>query len=264
MAEGHLSSTATSVRTPEPPPSPHADRLEFVDAFIDHARSAPGPDRLVLRPHIAVFVAAVAAACAVLVGLIVGLINSERRDKAAAKSGGAKSAASGVASGAYQAVVGWDCSSKTDRSFTAQGRTPRWITYSTGGWTGDDCKGSFVALPMSGDPNADDPRQSARWNFTPGTSVNRCSVAVFNPMVDQQQLVGASAARFTVLAGPDAALYDSFQVDQSTRPGSWVEAGVFPVKDGRLTVQLGNRGKPSRPQERLLVSQIRVTCGVVN
>ncbi|MBM7489492.1 hypothetical protein JOD64_000714 [Micromonospora luteifusca] len=240
------------------PAAPHAERLEFVRAFIEHARAQPSPDRPVARPHTALLVASTAVIGALLFGLVMGLF----------KGGGARPAGTPQAAKtgptSYTAVTGWDCRSAEDHTFEAKGRTPEWATVRDGAWAADGCRGSFTTVPMSSDPNIDDPSQSLVWAFLPGTGVQRCEVAVYAPKISGDEFTPATKAQFTVTAGRDGASQGTFQLNQAARSGDWQAAGAFPVTNGKFTVRLNTRGKPGSDRERLIVSQVRITCGLAD
>jgi hypothetical protein len=242
-----------------PPAAPHAERLEFVRAFIDHARAHPSPDRLVVRPHIALLVASTTLIGAVLFGLVMGLFTSE---KAGATGTEQPSGTPGPTS--YTAVTGWDCRSANDHMFEARGRTAQWATLASGAWTQDGCSGAFTAVPMSGDTSTDDPSQSLIWAFTPGTGVNRCAVSVYAPKLTGNQITPAGKAHFLVTGGRDGTSYGTFDLNQAAKSGDWLEAGAFPISNGKFTVRLSTAGKPASAKERLIVSQVRVACGLAD
>ncbi|WP_033343036.1 hypothetical protein [Catenuloplanes japonicus] len=246
----------TTIARQGPPPSPHAERLEFVRAFIDHARAQPSPDRLVARPHTAIFVASGCAIAAVLVGLVYSLFTDGRP--------GAQTTASASASpgpSTFTAVTGWDCRGEEQHVFEARGRTPQWQVNAGGGWAQDGCRGDYAIVPLSGDNGYDDPATVLIWAFTPGTGVDKCDVAVYAPAVDTKAVTPAVKAHFTITAGRDGDNLGTFDLNQGIRSGEWLEAGSFPLSNGKFTVRLGNRGKSENSRERLIVSQIRVTCG---
>ncbi|MFY1672105.1 hypothetical protein ACN27G_19390 [Plantactinospora sp. WMMB334] len=240
-----------------PPGSPHAERLEFVRAFVEQARARPSPDRPVARPHTALLVASTAAIVALLFGLVMGLFTSGRKP-----AGSAQAKPSGPSS--YVAVTGWECRSAEDHTFEARGRTPQWVTLRSGAWSGNGCRGSFTAVPMTGDPNFDDASQSLVWAFLPGTGVDRCAVAVYAPKITDKGILPAAKAHFTVTAGRDGASHGTFQLNQAAKSGAWLEAGAFPVTNGKFTVRLSTRGAPEDGRERLIVSQVRITCGLAD
>lgn len=244
---------------PPKPPSPHAERLEFVRAFIDHARAQPSPDRLYARPHTAMFVASGCAIFALLFGLVYSLFTDGRggRDSTTAS---AKPSPTGPST--FTAVTGWDCRGEPEHVFEARGRTPQWQILAGGAWSKDGCRGNYATIPISGDQGYDDPSQVLVWAFTPGPSVDKCDVAVYTPTVDKNAVKLAPRARYYITAGRDGDDLGTFDLNQGAKPGEWLEAGSFPVANGKFTIRLGNRGKlEDGGGDRLLVAQLRVTCG---
>ncbi|MDR7274221.1 hypothetical protein [Catenuloplanes atrovinosus] len=247
----------TTISRQGPPPSPHAERLEFVRAFIDHARHQPSPDRLVARPHTAIFVASGCAIMAVLVGLVFSLFTGDRygSDPAAAAS------PSPTGPPTFTAVTGWDCRGEPEHVFEARGRTPQWQIVAGNAWARDGCRGNYATVPLTGDNGYDDPSVVLIWAFTPGFGVDKCDVAAYAPKLDVKQVTPAVKAHFTITAGRDGENLGTFDLNQGSRQGEWLEAGSFPVANGKFTIRLGNRGKSENSRERLIVSQLRITCG---
>jgi translation initiation factor IF-2 len=78
-------------------------------------------------------------------------------------------------------------------------------------------------------------------------------VSVFVPTGNDPRDVAGRPAHYRVEP------YGSFTVDQIANRGSWVGAGTFPVRDGRLSVTLLTRG--ANPDgEHLAAAQVRVSC----
>jgi hypothetical protein len=244
--------------------SPHADRWEYVDAFVQYARATPNPERLTARPRVAVLVASLAAIGALLGGAVVGLFVSDKQRRVGVgtsrQASGATAPPGSARPGAYTAVTGADCRNIADRSFLTYGRDARWGTVTTGGWTSDNCGGAVITMPMSGDAANDDPVAAAVWSFSPGSAIDRCAVAVYSPKLNPAEVAAAPSARYELTAD-NGTHYGSFALDQTAMPGNWVEVGVFAVNNGKLAVRLGNRGVPTSPRQRLIASQLRVVCG---
>src|SRR4051794_19607680 len=110
--------------------APHAERWDFIDAFVEHTRARPSADRLAAGPRGVLLVAVVAVIGVIVAGLIGGLLGSDRNQRSAA-----------AAPTAWAAVAGWDCRGGADRQFEAFGRTGRWAAVPSGGWTDDGCRG---------------------------------------------------------------------------------------------------------------------------
>jgi hypothetical protein len=239
---------------PGSPPSPHAERLEFVRAFTEHVRAQPSPDRLTVRPHTAVFVASGCAIGALLIGLVMSLFTGS-------KHGTTTTAGASAAPAIFTAVTGWDCRGEPEHVFEARGRTAQWQVRSGGAWAQGGCRGNYAIVPLSGDNSYDDPSQVLIWAFKPGTGVDKCDVALYVPKADRKAVTPARKAHFYITAGRDGESLGTFDLNQQSRSGDWLEAGSFPVANGKFTIRLGNRGKPEDGRERLIVPQIRVTCG---
>jgi hypothetical protein len=230
-------------------------RREYRRALVEQSWARPDTPRPVARPHVILMVAVFAAAGAVAAGVVLQLIHPVGRPKPAqAVPPPPKSIAP------FTAVTGWDCGAGSDRGFVVSGRTADWYTVAQGGWGADGCHGTFEAIPMTGDKAKDDQNQYAVWWFTPTAGMTRCDVEVFRPRPDRRQDSAASAAQFYVLAGRGGTRLAGFVVDQSAQPGSWADAGQFPVGENGLAVQLVDRGVPAGPGDRLAVAQVRVRC----
>lgn len=242
---------------PAPPPSPHAERLEFVRAFIDHARAQPSPDRLYARPHTAMFVASGCAIFALLFGLVYSLFTDDKN----ARNPTAAATPSPTGPSTFTAVTGWDCRGEPEHVFEARGRTSQWQILAGNGWAQDGCRGNYTTVPVSGDQNYDDPSTVLIWAFAPGTGVDKCDVAIYSPKLDGATGKPAPKARYYVTAGRDGDDLGTFDLNQGVKPGEWLEAGSFPVANGKFTIRLGNRGKAENGSDRLIVSQARITCG---
>ncbi|MGI5182471.1 hypothetical protein ACQEVZ_40020 [Dactylosporangium sp. CA-152071] len=220
--------------------APHAERWEFVDAFVEHTRARPSADRLAAGLRGVLLFALVIVIGVIVAGLIAGLLGNDRKRRTAA-----------AAPAAWTAVSGWDCRGSTDRQFEAFGRTDRWTTVPGGGWTGDGCRGAYVTVPVGS------PSEGALWTFRPGFTAGRCTVVVYRPEAAPTQMT-----TYHVLAGRNGAVAATFQLDLAKAPTGWTDAGAFPLYEGALTVRLAASGGAPEPKDgRVVVSQIRVSCG---
>jgi hypothetical protein len=230
-------------------------RREYRRALVEQSWARPDTPRPVARPHVILMVAVFAAAGAVATGVVLQLFHPVARPKPArVEPPPPKSMAP------FTAVTGWDCAAGGDRGFDVSGRTSDWYTVTNGGWGGDGCHGTFEAIPMTGDKAKDDSNQFAVWWFTPTAGMTQCDIQVFRPHPDRSQDSAATAAQFYVLAGRNGARLAGFVVDQLAEPGSWADAGRYPVGKNGLAVQLVNRGVPASAGARLAVAQVRVRC----
>ncbi|WP_432992154.1 hypothetical protein [Dactylosporangium sp. CA-233914] len=219
---------------------PHAERWEFIDAFVEHTRARPSADRLTAGPRGLLLVAVVTVVGVVVGGIITGLLRNDSKQRTAS-----------AAPAAWTAVAGWDCRGGTDRQFEAFGRTSRWMSVPDGGWTGDGCGGSYLTVPVGS------PSEGALWTFRPGFASGRCTLAVYRP-----ETAPAQATTYHVLAGRDGAVAATFQLDMAKAPAGWTDAGTFPLHQGTLTVRLAASGGAPEPKDgRVVVSQLRVGCG---
>jgi hypothetical protein len=130
----------------------------------------------------------------------------------------------------------------------------------SGGWTGDGCRGTFDAVPLSGHAGFEDRSAYALWSFsTAPVRTGRCSVSVYVPR-GQLRDVGARPAWYQVLASErDHTAVGTFAVDQLANRGRWVDAGSYPLAGGDLAVKLTTRGVDPNG-EHAAAAQMRVSC----
>jgi hypothetical protein len=231
-------------------------RRDLVQALTDQTWVRPEMDRPVARPHVTVLITVATVVLAVLAGVVLQVVWPVKLARA---DGPAAPVPTRVTAHHYAAIAGWDCTSGTSHGFRASGRNADWYTVGSGGWLGDGCDGTYEAVPMSGDPAKDDPGQSAVWWFSPGAAIHQCALEVYLPGPGSTG-VGAAAARYSVLADQSGPALAEVTVDQGPGHGGWHRVGVFPVNQGTIAVQLGNRGKPATTTARLAVTQVRATC----
>jgi hypothetical protein len=241
--------------------SVHTERWEFVRSYVENVRVNPSADRLYARPRTALLTASLVAVCVLIGAVVITLFKPEK--PATNPQAGAS------ASYAFSAIAGWECAgTATDRGFSISGRTPEWLTPAAGAWKENGCRGSFVAVPLSGAGSFPDANTGAMWWFTPGEKIKRCVLAVLVPKVDTAQVPPATGVRYQVLSGREGVAYASFVVNQSSQQsddrdattGRWVEAGTFAVTNGRIAVRLAAQTNAGKPPERLLVAQMMVGC----
>jgi hypothetical protein len=149
----------------------------------------------------------------------------------------------------FEGIAGEGCPQSAARI----GVTAAWYRKDIGGWTGDGCDGSYWAVPMSGDPQRDD-QSSVLWSFRTGSvRTGRCAVSVFVPTGNDPRDVAGRPAFYRVEPS------GSFAIDQIANRGSWVSAGTFVVRDGRIAVRMLTRG--ANPDgEHLAAAQLKVSC----
>ncbi|MER7859246.1 hypothetical protein ABTX61_09095 [Amycolatopsis japonica] len=143
----------------------------------------------------------------------------------------------------YEGMAGRGCGGGTQ--FTGVGAysdgKAGWVNHGNGG-----CGTSFVSIPMSGDANRDDPSAYGVWTFNTGpVTAGSCAISVFIPSGDVT-VVGGSPSVYRVFdrfAVDKATPVGTFQIDQVANRGKWVSVGTFRANDGKLAVQLLNRGR---------------------
>ncbi|MBT2448624.1 hypothetical protein J7F03_16305 [Streptomyces sp. ISL-43] len=169
----------------------------------------------------------------------------------------------------YQAVAGAGCSDSgtgySQHGWFDNGQAG-WKTYSSGGWSGNGCKGSFTAIPMSGAAGEDNGNY-ALWTFRTGpVTSGRCKVSVYIPNNKDIKAVGGSPAYYTVQnsLSPGSGTIDSFVINQRSTYGSWVDGGTYDVRNGQLAVKLHDRGQDwvgnTKTYAHDAASAVRVSC----
>ncbi|MEU4265522.1 hypothetical protein ACYCCF_02340 [Streptomyces argenteolus] len=147
----------------------------------------------------------------------------------------------------YSAVAGPDCAG-AGAAFTYSGwysdGKEGWQKYGSGGYVGSGCNGGFLSLPMSGKAGSDSGK-ALRWTFRTGAVTSgTCQVSVHIPNNTDTKAVGGKPSYYTVHAGATGSdpILRSFNVDQQSLRGQWVNAGSVRVTGGVLTVKLHDRG----------------------
>ncbi|KAA5829175.1 hypothetical protein F1721_26270 [Saccharopolyspora hirsuta] len=166
----------------------------------------------------------------------------------------------------FTAVAGPGCAggSFSTPGYYTQGEAG-WKTSSNGAHAADGCNGSFSSLPMSGDPNKDGDN-AAVWRFTTGdVRQGSCQVSVFVPRGGLTR-VGGDPSYYTVYRTDQTSNpVGDFRIHQVRQQGGWVDAGRFPVSEGRLTIKLHSRGidwtNDGPTYARHAAAQIKVACG---
>jgi translation initiation factor IF-2 len=237
------------------PASDRAMRREYVRALVDHSWLRPDQPRVAARPHIALMVAAFAAASALGAGVVLQLIWPVSLPKPVPTAPPPKASAA-----PFVAVAGWDCTGSGDRGFDVRGRTSKWYTVAEGGWAADGCHGTFESVPMAGDRTVESADALAVWWFSPGAVMTQCDVQVYRPRPTRAYHSAATATQYFVLAGRSGARLAQFVVDEASDPGSWANAGTFPVNRSGIAVELVIRGVPTTAGARMALTQVRVVC----
>jgi translation initiation factor IF-2 len=165
-------------------------------------------------------------------------------------------------------VAGPYCSG-TGASFHQNGwfssGTSGWTSHD-GGWSADQCNGTFSSVPMSGDAGKDD-GNSVIWTFTGlRTASGSCDIAVYIPAGSNVQVVGGNPTYYTVQTGtsPNSGTIGSFTIKQVANQGSWVSVGSYAVSNGQLSVMMHTRGLDwsgsSKTYAHHAADAVRATC----
>lgn len=163
----------------------------------------------------------------------------------------------------YTAWAGHGCDSPSGGGYSEHGRyydgDQGWYTINSGGYDGGSCDGSFSAIPMSGSATRDNDN-GAVWWWSVGSDSRTCDVGVYVPRTPDDRAVGGHPTTYEVMGGRGGSYgsygsdgrygsYGSgttsatFTVDQTAHRGELVDAGTYRVQDGRIAVQLLDRGE---------------------
>ncbi|MFJ1751853.1 hypothetical protein [Kitasatospora sp. NPDC088134] len=119
-----------------------------------------------------------------------------------------------------------------------------WTTSTTGGYAGSGCSGKYVSVPMSGEAGKDYGK-SVLWAFTTSPiNTGTCKLSVYIPNNTDVKAVGGKPAYYTVQRyfTTGEGTIGAFTIDQTANRGKWVNAGTFPVSNGKIAVMLHDRG----------------------
>ncbi|WP_031525307.1 hypothetical protein [Streptomyces sp. NRRL F-5123] len=241
------------------------------------------------RPaHSGVRVLAVGFAVVVAVGLVALLKGALGGGRVAASPGDVKPLAtpSSRAVGAPQAgkdwtaVAGPGCASDATSGFTAYGyytgtnsdQTTGWTTSAKGGYSGGSCTGSYLSLPVSGQPASYDQDRFALWRFDFGATYTSasCTLSTYVPE-GVRTAVGGDPAYYYYFQtddgyGTGGAPLGGYRVDQVGQHGRWVTGSPFKVRTGVVTVKLvdaGARDSGAAKDAHVAAAQVRITCHAV-
>ncbi|MFF3340671.1 adhesin [Streptomyces flavidovirens] len=166
----------------------------------------------------------------------------------------------------YTAWAGPGCSSgHYEESGRFENGDAGWYTVKSGGWEDGSCDGRFSAVPMSGSPDKDRDN-SATWSWQVGDSFDECALSVYVPKSHRATDVAGNPTFYRLLADPDdnESSYAAFTVRQTAHRGSLVSVGSYEVKDGRLAVQLLDRGRDWGDADLVgahhAAAQMKLTC----
>ncbi|MFE9850493.1 hypothetical protein ACFYPN_17000 [Streptomyces sp. NPDC005576] len=132
---------------------------------------------------------------------------------------------------------------------------------STGSQTSYGCSGFYYSVPLSNSTTTS--TGYAQWKFPTGSVTNgTCQVSVYIPNVKDISRVGGNPAHYAVhryfQAKPSTQI-GSFDIDQPSHLGQWINAGTFPVSTGKISVVLENRGKTSG-NRHAAAAPVKVNC----
>ncbi|WP_033821403.1 hypothetical protein [Kitasatospora sp. MBT63] len=168
----------------------------------------------------------------------------------------------------FTAVAGTGCTNAgigyDQNGFYTDG-SKGWTTNTTGGYAGSGCGGKYVSVPMSGSAGKD-AGKSVLWAFTtnPVPSGN-CRISVYIPNNGDVKAVGGKPAYYTVQRyfTTGEGTISAFTIDQTANRGKWVNAGTFPVTNGKIAVMLHDRGVDfgsGAEQAHHAASAVRADC----
>ncbi|MFG2819867.1 hypothetical protein ACGFX4_10615 [Kitasatospora sp. NPDC048365] len=147
----------------------------------------------------------------------------------------------------FTAVAGTGCTN-TGAGYDQNGYytdgSKGWTTGTTGGYAGSGCSGKYVSVPMSGSASKD-AGKSVLWAFsTSPVPSGTCKISVFIPNNGDVKAVGGKPAYYTVQRyfTTGEGTISAFTIDQTANRGKWVNAGTFPVTNGKIAVMLHDRG----------------------
>ncbi|MFD6529598.1 hypothetical protein [Streptomyces sp. NPDC060184] len=131
----------------------------------------------------------------------------------------------------------------------------------TGSQTSYGCSGFYYSVPLSNSTTTSD--GYAQWKFPTGSVTNgTCQVSVYIPNVKDITRVGGNPAHYVVhryFEAKPSTQIGTFEIDQPSHLGQWVNAGTFTVSTGKISVVLENRGKTSG-NRHAAAAPIKVDC----
>ncbi|MGW1464412.1 hypothetical protein ACWCPT_08685 [Streptomyces sp. NPDC002308] len=131
----------------------------------------------------------------------------------------------------------------------------------TGSQTSYGCSGFYYSVPLSNSTTTSN--GYAQWKFPTGSVTNgTCQVSVYIPNVKDITRVGGNPAHYAVhryFEAKPSTQIDTFEIDQPSHLGQWVNAGTFPVSTGKISIVLENRGKTSG-NRHAAAAPIKVNC----
>ncbi|MCX5401772.1 hypothetical protein [Streptomyces sp. NBC_00102] len=131
----------------------------------------------------------------------------------------------------------------------------------TGSQTSYGCSGFYYSVPLSNSTTTSN--GYAQWKFPTGSVTNgTCQVSVYIPNVKDITRVGGNPAHYAVhryFEAKASTQIGTFEIDQPSHLGQWVNAGTFTVSTGKISIVLDNRGKTSG-NRHAAAAPIKVNC----
>lgn len=185
--------------------------------------------------------------------------------------------AGGVSTGqTWTAIAGPSCAASSDGStgfavygyYTGTSAATGWTTSSSGGYTGDNCGGGYISVPVSGKATAYDASQFALWtyDFSSKFTDASCKVSTYVPVNSSRVYVGGKPAYFYYYGsgytyGSTAPALGGYLVDEVTKQGKWVTAGAFNVTTGKVSIKMVDAGvQDATADTHAAAAQVRLTC----
>ncbi|MFJ6462708.1 hypothetical protein ACIQM0_16980 [Streptomyces sp. NPDC091387] len=132
---------------------------------------------------------------------------------------------------------------------------------STGSQTSYGCSGFYYSVPLSNSTTKS--TGYAQWKFPTGSvTKGSCQVSVYIPNVKNISRVGGNPAHYAVhryFEAKPSTQIGTFEINQTSHLGQWINAGTFPVSTGKISIVLENRGKTSG-NRHAAAAPIRVNC----
>jgi translation initiation factor IF-2 len=180
----------------------------------------------------------------------------------------------------WTAVAGPGCDSGATSGFSAYGyytgtnsdQTTGWSTSSKGGYSGGSCTGSYLSLPVSGQPASYDKDRFALWRFDFSATYTSasCTLATYVPNGTRTAVGGDPAYYYYSQTddgyGSGGSTLGGYRVDQVGQRGRWVTGRPFKVRTGLVTVKLvdaGARDGGAAKDAHVAAAQVRITCHAV-
>ncbi|SDZ16308.1 hypothetical protein SAMN05216215_104953 [Saccharopolyspora shandongensis] len=181
--------------------------------------------------------------------------------------------ASGPSGGGDTLIAGAGCSNTATEQYQAVGYhtngSKGWYIRN-GGAADGRCRGTFDAMPMSGDLDTSGPDNSAKWTFDVSGKVTTgtCALSVYIPNDSNRRNVGATKAHYSIFNSFEqgaANVIGVRDINQVTNLGRWVDLGSYKITQGKISVKLHDRGEDyaggaDGEGAHIASTQVRATC----